>query len=136
MSWSKADADAETVYTSQVEDYDGVQDDLMIVVERMLENKHDETKETSENILIYTNATNGYMRLAWYDPEIEDYAGKFLYYLELPKLWENSLTHEDGSFHFDNQTHIGICCLLEEYLEDINIYTSNELRSTPEILYI
>ncbi|MCF2220464.1 hypothetical protein H9Q08_14345 [Chryseobacterium sp. PS-8] len=132
MSWSKADIDVETIYTSKGDNYKDITDDLIIVVERMIKNE----EKLADNILIYTNATNGYLRLACYDDNTKSYIGQYIYHLELPELWENSLSHEEGAYHFDNETHIAICCMLEEYIDSLNIYTSNELNSTPEILYI
>jgi hypothetical protein len=132
MSWSKADIDVETVYTSKGKNCDDITADLLIVIERMMKNE----EKLANCISIYTNATNGYLRLACYDDDTKSYTGKYIYHLELPELWENSLSHEEGAYHFDNETHIAICCMLEEYIDLLNVYILNELNSTPEILYI
>ena len=141
MSWKKLDLDKETVFVSDATDYETVQRDLMLVIQRILDNKIDDAADDANTLLFYTNATNGYIRAMWYNPETESAAGNVGYYLELKTLWEMSLEHDEGAFFFDNETHIGICCAYEEYFDDFgepqfDVFTSNEMRSAPEQLYI
>jgi hypothetical protein len=72
-----------------------------------------------EAIFIDINATNGHMMFSWdkkgggacfYD---ENWP---VFYLELKQLWRESLDHDEGAYHFDNQVHIALCCVVEELL--------------------
>ncbi len=136
MSWSKLDVDKETMYNSDATSHQEVYRDLTIVIERMLANKTADEADDAAAILFYTNATNGYIKAMWYNSETERSIGKFIYYLELKTLWEMSLAHEDGAFFFDNEAHIGICCSYEDFIDIITVYTSTEMNSTAEELYI
>lgn len=124
------------MYQSEANDYEGVYKDLTLVVERMLANKSDDEADSAGAILFYTNATNGYIKASWYDPETGNSIGKYSYELELKTMWETSLEHEDGSFFFDNEAHIGICCTYEDFIDDFDVYEANELNSEPEELII
>jgi hypothetical protein len=141
MAWQKLDLDKETIFLSDATDYETVQRDLMLVIQRMLDNKTDDAASESGALLFYTNATNGYIKAMWYNPETELSMGEVIYFLELKTLWEMSLEHEDGAFFFDNETHIGISCAYEDFMDDygdcdFDVFTSNELNTTPEQLYI
>jgi hypothetical protein len=141
MAWRKLDVDKETMYVSDATDYETVQRDLMLVVQRMIDNKMDDAATAAKSLLFYTNATNGYIKVMWYDPETEASVGELIYFLELKTLWEMSLEHDDGAFFFDNEAHIAISCTYEDFMDDygdcdFDVFTSNEMRSTPEELYI
>jgi hypothetical protein len=141
MSWQKLDLDKETMFLSEATDYDGVQADLMTVINRMMENKIEDAVTEGAALLFYTNATNGYIKISWYNPENDTFAGNVSYYLELKTLWNMSLEHEDGAYFFDKETHIGICCAYEEYFDDFgdvafDVFTSNELQTEAEQLFI
>jgi len=141
MAWRKLDADKETMFLSDATDYNTAQRDLTAVVQRMISNKTADEATDAKALLFYTNATNGYIRIMWYDAETQKSIGKFVYYLELKTLWEMSLEHSDGAFFFDNETHVAICCTYEDFMDDygdcdFDVFTANELNSTPEELYI
>jgi hypothetical protein len=141
MAWKKLDVDKETMYVSDATDYETVQRDLMLVVQRMIDNKIDDAATDAKALLFYTNATNGYIKVMWYDAETEQSVGELIYFLELKTLWEMSLEHDDGAFFFDNETHIAISCTYEDFMDDygdcdFDVFTSNEMRTTPEELYI
>jgi hypothetical protein len=141
MAWKKLDLDKETMFVSDATDYETVQRDLMLVVQRMIDNKTDDAATAAKSLLFYTNATNGYIKVMWYNAETEASVGELIYFLELKILWEMSLEHDDGAFFFDNETHIAISCTYEDFMDDygdcdFDVFTSNEMRSTPEELYI
>jgi hypothetical protein len=141
MAWRKLDAGKETMFLSDATDYTTAQRDLAVVVQRMIDNKTADAATDAEALLFYTNATNGFINIKWYNPETEKTVGNLGYYLELKTLWEISLEHNDGAFFFDNQTHIAICCTYEDFMDDygdcdFDVFTSNEMDSTPEELYI
>jgi hypothetical protein len=141
MAWKKLDVDKEMMYVSDATDYETVQRDLMLVVQRVIDNKTDDAATAAKSLLFYTNATNGYIKVMWYDGETEQSVGELIYFLELKTLWEMSLEHDDGAFFFDNETHIAISCAYEDFTDDygdcdFDVFTSNEMNSTPEELYI
>lgn len=136
MAWKQNEDGEETIFVSQATNNTEIYDDLLEVVERMLTNKINENAADTKSILLYTNATNGYIRLVWFDAEKVKALGTFFYYLELPAFWELSLTHEEGAFHFDNESHIAICMMTEDFMDDFEVYTMNELNTTPELLLV
>lgn len=133
MVWSKiGDDNTDTVYTSNEENIENIKADLIKVVTHMLEIE----KEFAKTILIYTNSTNGFLRLACYNQKKKNYTGQYMYSLRLPVLWENSSSNNEGAFYFDKVTHLAICLMFEELMDTIKLYTSNELNSKPKILKI
>jgi hypothetical protein len=72
-----------------------------------------------EAIFIDINATNGHLMFTWdkkgggacfYD---ENWP---ILYLELKELWRQSLDHEEGAGHFDQQVHVAICTVVGDML--------------------
>ena len=89
------------------------------------------------HILIYTNATNGYLQVSWYNSETQKSLESSILWLELPKLWQKSLDHEEGAFYFDNETHVGICNFTEEMIEfEYDVYILDEYNNDPEQLFV
>jgi len=140
MTWKSQDPDGpETIFISTAKDEEQVHIDLIILVKKMIKNLKSDRAESAKKLLLYTNATNGYVQLAWFDKDDKS-VGTWNYYLELPQLLEKANNSQDGASYFDNEVHIGICVMTEILihgeLDDVyDIYTQTELEG-PSQLYI
>ena len=121
MRWKKAreEHDNETVLICTATYFPDIAFWIRELVERMEADWVEEGRAKEEAIFIDINATNGHMMFSW---DKKGGGGCFYdenwptYYLELRQLWEESLEHEEGAQHFDNQAHIALCCVVEQML--------------------
>jgi len=140
MAWSKLNPkEPETIYTSPADNCDDISNDLSIVVRRMIASLTADQAEKAARLLLYTNATNGWIKLLMFDDSDNQVGGRE-FHLELPALFEAADNHENGSSHFDNECHIGICIMTEMLIFDelndaYEVYTQTELKE-PERLYV
>jgi hypothetical protein len=126
------------VFETQSTEVNEIVNDILTVVNQAIKMKATDKAENSNEIMLYANATNGYIGIYMYDTIEMTEVGHSSYLLELPKLWDISLNHEDGSIYFDDitessaksfaQTESGI-----NIKKDYKIYFSNELGDMPEL---
>ncbi len=102
MSWiNNSNFPKNKFYKTESMDVDEIADDIAIVVNQAIKMKTKDFAEEAKEIMLYVNATNGYIGIYLYDIEKSTEVGNSSYSLQLPKLWEASLEHEHGSFFFD-----------------------------------
>ncbi len=112
--------------------------DVEIVINRCIDNKIEDGADSADSILLIENATNGYIEIFFGSPDDMEYIGQSQYFLQLPKLYELSLTHENGSFHFDEMTKKGSILFVQsekgmEVKKKYKLYFINEFYES-EIL--
>ena len=76
--------------------------DITALLKQCISNRKNDNTEHSKTIAFYCNATNGYLDIYFCDPELLEPVGDSGYRLELPKLFDKSNKHKDGSIYFDN----------------------------------
>jgi hypothetical protein len=121
MTWKKAreEHDSETVLVCTATYFPDIKIYIRELIERMETDWVAAGYAKEEAIFIDINATNGHMMFSW---DKKGGGGCFYdenwptYYLELKELWRESLDHEEGAQHFDNQAHIALCCVVEQLL--------------------
>lgn len=83
---------------------DDIAKDISTVIERSIKMKSADNADGASAIMIFANATNGYIGIYLYDMDEMMEVGDSSYLLELHKLWDMAEDHEDGSIFFDQTT--------------------------------
>lgn len=86
MTWNNSDQH-NPVYTCTETKVELIYQKMSIVVSRLIQNDTDVKIETTKEILIYVDATNGYVKFSWYSSEEEGEIGNYSSMLYLPELW-------------------------------------------------
>ncbi len=133
MSWiNNEDYPKNKVYrTSSTKKLDIIED-LNVVVNQVIKSKVDDSAEHATSLLLYVNATNGYVGVYFYDIDEMVEIGQSAYLLELPELWNISLHHLDRADFFDRTVEDSIKSFSKmvfgmKLKEKFKIYLSNEL---------
>lgn len=114
MAWKSAspESDVHSILECDSTDYAIIALAVRDVIETMEKDWLALGKPKAEAVFIYIDATNGHLMFTWdksggganfYDE------GWPTYYLELKRLWKESLEHNDGARHFDDNAHMAIC---------------------------
>lgn len=137
MTWTAIDPEEkETILQSEATTQAQIAEDLKKVVDRMIENKEEDNASSAEQLLFSVNATNGFIRIVWWNNDTEEVVGDWVYELSLNTYWET----EDDAFNFDNTCRFALFDYTEDNLlnEDENlvygIYLKTELADIEEIL--
>lgn len=139
MSWiNNEEYPANKVYRTSSIDENQIVVDLINVVEQMIKSKENDDAANSTDIMLYGNATNGYIGVYFYDMEELTEIGNASYMLELPALFEKSLSHEDGADFFDSTVlnaarsfaNSEVGSSLKEFY---SIFVSNELDDQEQV---
>ncbi|MBK6525164.1 MAG: hypothetical protein IPG07_06150 [Crocinitomicaceae bacterium] len=133
MSWINSEEyPPNKVYRTSSTEVNEVTVDLAVVIEQMIKMKISDNAENATDIMLYGNATNGYIGIYFYDMEELVEVGSASYMLELPDLFEKSLSHEDGADFFDamvlkSAQAFASSAIGTNIKESYNIFYSNEL---------
>lgn len=135
MTWKKAHPDevGESILVCRSTKYDRIGLAVRELIERMAADWLAAGHAKAEAVFMYVNATIGHIFLSWSHPDgAEDFSeeGWPTYYLELPALWQESLGHERGSSHFDDEAHMALC-------EEVGrvMFRAEELGIAPDYIY-
>ena len=134
MSWSKLnDEEPELYYNSKAMDYFEISSDISLVYQKMKSSRENDNALFAKELIFIVNATNGYVRIMWYDSASQKGQGTWAYQLNLKNFWNSDL--KQGAFTFDKECHLGICCFTESILpENTDVYTKYETGAIEKLL--
>ena len=137
MTWTAIDPEEkETLFQSEATTDAEIAADLKTVVDRMIENKDEDLAAAARQLLFLINATNGFIKIVWWDNEKSEVVGDWVYELLLTTYWES----EDDAFNFDNMCRYALFDFTEDYMlgEDENpiydIFIKTELSEIEHVL--
>lgn len=137
MTWTAIDPEEkETLFQSQATTQHEIASDLKIVFDRMIENKEKDNAASAEQLLFLINATNGFIKIVWWNNETSEVVGDWVYEILLETYWES----EDDSFNFDDTCRYALFDFTEDYLlgEDENsiydVFIKTELTEIEHVL--
>jgi hypothetical protein len=97
MTWKKLNPEEkETIFLSSSSDSTHLAADLKTVVDRMVENKDADNASAAKQLLFNINATNGFIKIVWWNNDTSETIGDWMYEINLATLWE---AHD--AFNFD-----------------------------------
>lgn len=137
MTWTAINPEEkETLFQSEASTDTQIAADLKIVVDRMIENKEEDLAASAQQLLFLINATNGFIKIVWWDNEKSEVVGEWVYELLLSTYWES----EDDAFNFDNMCRYALFDFTEDYMisDDgsavYDIFIKTELTDIEEVL--
>lgn len=137
MSWIKLNPEEqETIFQSEATEYRQIAADLKMVVDRMIENKEADKASDAEQLFFFINATNGFIKIAWWNNETSNPVGEWVYELELRTFWEG----EDDAFNFDHVCRFALFDFTEDNmcLDDggvvYEVFMKTELSDVEEVI--
>jgi len=136
MNWSKNTNEPEApevLFSSEApgDDDEEILYDLWIVVARLIERRTDESAPGANALLAFSNATNGVVDISWM-PVDGVPKGEWKYTVELPRLHEDSSTHDEGAFYFDQQVRSALFSLAEDLWNNLEFGDGLRDRKTPK----
>ncbi len=137
MTWTKINPEEqETIFQSESTESTQIAVDMKTVVDRMIENKEADNASSAQQLFFFINATNGFIKIVWWNNEISQVVGDWIYELELRTFWEG----EDDSFNFDNVCRYALFDFTEDnmILDDgtpvYDVFVKTELTDIEEVL--
>ena len=137
MTWTAINPEEkETLFQSEASTDTQIAADLKIVVDRMIENKEEDLAASAQQLLFLINATNGFIKIVWWDNEKSEVVGEWVYELLLSTYWES----EDDAFNFDSMCRYALFDFTEDYMisDDgsavYDIFIKTELTDIEEVL--
>ncbi|MNJ86159.1 hypothetical protein D3C87_36460 [compost metagenome] len=137
MTWTVINPEEkETVFQSESISDTQIAGDLKTVVDRMIENKEDDLAVSARQLLFLINATNGFIKVVWWDQEKSEVVGDWIYELQLNTYWET----EDDAFNFDKTCRFALFDFTEDHMlldDGTNLYDlfmKTELSDIEEVL--
>lgn len=137
MSWIALNPDEqETIFLSQATEEAPIAVDLKIVVDRMIANKESDKASAAEQLFFFINATNGFIKIAWWNNEASEPVGEWVYELELGTFWEQ----EEDAFNFDKVCRFALFDYTEDHmcLDDgsvvYEVFMKTELSDVEEVI--
>lgn len=137
MTWTAINPEEkETLFQSQATTQREIAADLKIVFDRMIENKEEDNAASTGQLLFLINATNGFIKIVWWNNETSEVVGDWVYEILLETYWES----EDDSFNFDDTCRYALFDFTEDYLlgEDENsiydVFIKTELTEIEHVL--
>lgn len=137
MSWTAiAPEEKETIFHSQSITSTDIAADLKTVVDRMIENKTEDRAASARQLLFLINATNGFIKIVWWNQETSEVAGEWGYELQLDSFWET----EHDAFNFDEACRFALFDFVEDHMISeggiplYDVFTKTELTDIEEVL--
>ncbi|WP_343605412.1 hypothetical protein [Fluviicola sp.] len=137
MTWIALTPDEqETIFQSESTTEKQIAGDLKTVVDRMIENKEKDLAASAQQLLFLINATNGFIKIVWWNNEDSEVVGEWVYEVQLSTYWET----EDDAFNFDKTCRFALFDFTEDHmiLEDgtniYDIFMKTELSDIEEVL--
>lgn len=137
MTWTNIDPEEkETIFQSESTDSAQIALDLKTVTDRMLENKIADNASSVQQLFFFINATNGFIRIVWWNNGESKVVGDWVYELELRTLRET----EEDAFNFDKICRFALFDFTEDnmILDDgssvYDIFMKTELSDIEEVL--
>ncbi|MNU99809.1 hypothetical protein D3C71_899560 [compost metagenome] len=137
MAWTKINPEEqETIFQSESKESTQIAVDLKIVVDRMIENKEKDNASSAKQLCFFINATNGFIKIVWWNNDREEAVGDWIYELALKTFWEG----EDDAFNFDNVCRYALFDFTEDnmILDDgtpvYDVFAKTELSDIEELI--
>lgn len=137
MTWIALTPDEqETIFQSESTTEKQIAGDLKTVVDRMIENKEKDLAASAQQLLFLINATNGFIKIVWWNNKDSEVVGEWVYEVQLSTYWET----EDDAFNFDKTCRFALFDFTEDHmiLEDgtnmYDIFMKTELSDIEEVL--
>lgn len=137
MTWIALNPDEqETIFQSEATTDTQIAGDIKTVVDRMIENKQEDQAASAQQLLFLINATNGFIKIAWWNNEDSEVVGEWVYEIQLNTYWET----EEDAFNFDKTCRFALFDFTEDHLiseEGMSVYDvfmKTELSDIEEVL--
>ncbi len=137
MTWIALNPDEqETIFQSEATTDTQIAGDIKTVVDRMIENKPKDQAASAQQLLFLINATNGFIKIAWWNNEDSEVVGEWVYEIQLNTYWET----EEDAFNFDKTCRFALFDFTEDHLisEDgmsvYDVFMKTELSDIEEVL--
>ncbi len=137
MTWIALNPDEqETIFQSEATTDTQIAGDIKTVVDRMIENKQEDQAASARQLLFLINATNGFIKIAWWNNEDSEVVGEWVYEIQLNTYWET----EEDAFNFDKTCRFALFDFTEDHLisEDgmsvYDVFMKTELSDIEEVL--
>lgn len=137
MTWIALNPDEqETIFQSEATTDTQIAGDIKTVVDRMIENKPKDQAASARQLLFLINATNGFIKIAWWNNEDSEVVGEWVYEIQLNTYWET----EEDAFNFDKTCRFALFDFTEDHLisEDgmsvYDVFMKTELSDIEEVL--
>lgn len=137
MTWIALNPDEqETIFQSEATTDTQIAGDIKTVVDRMIDNKQEDQAASAQQLLFLINATNGFIKIAWWNNEDSEVVGEWVYEIQLNTYWET----EEDAFNFDKTCRFALFDFTEDHLisEDgmsvYDVFMKTELSDIEEVL--
>lgn len=137
MSWTIINSDEkETIFQSEATDDTQIAAGLKLVVDRMIRDKAEDNAVAATQLFFFINATNGFIRVAWWNNDAATVIGDWVYELELRTFWES----EEDAFNFDKVCRFALFDFTEDNMifddgsSRYNVFMKTELSDIEEVL--
>lgn len=137
MTWIALNPEEQkTIFQSEATTDTQIAGDIKTVVDRMIENKPKDQAASAQQLLFLINATNGFIKIAWWNNEDSEVVGEWVYEIQLNTYWET----EEDAFNFDKTCRFALFDFTEDHLiseEGMSVYDvfmKTELSDIEEVL--
>lgn len=137
MTWTALNPEEkETLFQSEAITDAQIAGDIKKAVDRMIENKEEDHAASARQLLFLINATNGFIKIVWWNQEKSEVVGDWVYEILLTTYWES----ENDAFNFDKTCRYALFDFTEDHmiLDDgtsaFDIFVKTELSDIEEVL--